>query len=171
VAARGAQFKTELSDLSFMYLFPSEYEQLDQTIAAKFVQYQETLDQAKATLETQLNADPWLQGRLRSVHVVGRTKSIYSTFKKMQRHECGIERILDLVALRVVLNPEQEGVANAAEEDENALCYHVLGKVHSSYTPLPRTLKDYISSPKPNGCARAPRQHAALGAHPRCGVA
>jgi len=145
------QFKTELSDLSFMYLFPSEYEQLDQTIAAKFVQYQETLDQAKATLETQLNADPWLQGRLRSVHVVGRTKSIYSTFKKMQRHECGIERILDLVALRVVLNPEQEGVANAAEEDENALCYHVLGKVHSSYTPLPRTLKDYISSPKPNG--------------------
>ena len=110
--------------------------------------------EARTQLEEQLQADPWLQGRLRSVHVVGRTKSIYSTFKKMQRHNCGIEKINDLVALRVVLNPEQESMQEGGEhspEQDNALCYHVLGKVHSSYTPLPRTLKDYISSPKPNG--------------------
>ena len=85
----------------------------------------------------------------------------------MQRHECGIERIYDLVALRVVLHPEltqQDESSNpmppggmsggmgggwggssmggdgggdgpsasesAATEAENALCYHVLGKVH-----------------------------------------
>ena len=44
-----------------------------------------------------------------------------------------------------------EGEEQLAEGDENALCFHVLGKVHSRWTPLPRTLKDYISSPKPNG--------------------
>ena len=178
------QFKTELSDLSFKYLFPAEYEQLDRKINSQFVQYQETLEEAQTALEAQLQADPWLQGRLRSVSVVGRTKSIYSTFKKMQRHQCGIERIHDLVALRVVLNPEIAGggsggsgsssssssssssgggggasgtsssgadATGVSTQDENAMCYHVLGKVHATYTPLPRTLKDYISSPKPNG--------------------
>ena len=149
------QFKTELQDMAFMHLFPSEYEQLDRKINSQFVQYQETLMEAQSALEDQLQADSWLKGRLRSVHVVGRTKSIYSTFKKMQRHECGIERIHDLVALRVVLNPEDQSLDSSSGApggaDENALCYHVLGKVHASYTPLPRTLKDYISSPKPNG--------------------
>lgn len=66
----------------------------------------------------------------------------------MQRQQCGLERIDDLVALRVVLKRE---AAEDAPEDDTALCYHVLGRVHSRWTPLPRTLKDYISSPKPNG--------------------
>lgn len=39
----------------------------------------------------------------------------------------------------------------AQSDEESALCYHVLGKVHGKWSPLPRTLKDYISSPKPNG--------------------
>ena len=198
------QFKIELSDLSFKYLFPNEYESLDSMINSKFLEYQRALEAAKQQLEEDLRNDPWLRGRLRSVHVVGRTKSIYSTFMKMQRHNCGIERIYDLVALRVVLNPERdpaqisaeappvtgtttlrrdgsgndyytsgilskgthmyggyggtsEGTRDGEEEPsvtsdaDNAMCYHVLGKVHAAYTPLPRTLKDYISSPKPNG--------------------
>ena len=40
---------------------------------------------------------------------------------------------------------------NPDPNQERALCYYVLGKVHGMWTPLPRTLKDYISSPKPNG--------------------
>jgi len=145
------QYKTELADLSFMYLFPSEYDDLSTKISSKFVEYEQVLEDAKTTLEDLLLTDPWLQGRLRSVHVGGRTKSIYSTFKKMQRHDCGIEKIHDLVALRVVLCPEAEiGSRELSVQEENAFCYHVLGKVHSCWTPLPRTLKDYISSPKPN---------------------
>ena len=57
-------------------------------------------------------------------------------------------QVNDLVALRIVIHP------NADYEDENeqaTLCYHALGKIHGLWTPLPRTLKDYISSPKPNG--------------------
>ena len=156
------QYKTELADLSFKYLFPDEYDDLSTKISSKFVAYERTLEDAQQTIENLLLTDPWLQGRLRSVQVGGRTKSIYSTFKKMQRHECGIEKIHDLVALRVVLCPEPETADGAtppgsqkskqhSPEEENALCYHVLGKVHSCWTPMPRTLKDYISSPKPNG--------------------
>ena len=43
---------------------------------------------------------------MRSVQVSGRTKSVYSTWTKLQRQHCGIDGIHDLVALRVVLNPE-----------------------------------------------------------------
>ena len=88
--------------------------------------------------------------------MTGRTKSIHSTWKKLQRDECSIEDLLDLIALRVVLfNPETkdcppDDAASAA--DEASLCYHTLGKVHGMWTPLPRTLKDkhLCSNPKPN---------------------
>ena len=57
-------------------------------------------------------------------------------------------QVNDLVALRIVIHPQ----ADHADENEQAtLCYHALGKIHGLWTPLPRTLKDYISSPKPNG--------------------
>ena len=80
------QYKTELADLSFKYLFPKEYGQLDYVIASRFQSYQATLASAKAELEDLLTRDRTLRGRMRSISVVGRTKSIYSTWKKMQRH-------------------------------------------------------------------------------------
>ena len=66
----------------------------------------------------------------------------------MRRQQCGLERVDDLVALRVILEADD---TTESVEDDTALCYHVLGKVHGRWTPLPRTLKDYISSPNPNG--------------------
>ena len=54
----------------------------------------------------------------------------------------------------VLLTPETRDApadAAASSADGASLCYHTLGRVHGIWTPLPRTLKDYISSPKPNG--------------------
>mmetsp|Transcript_9091 Transcript_9091/g.30136 ORF Transcript_9091/g.30136 Transcript_9091/m.30136 type:complete len:691 (+) Transcript_9091:3-2075(+) len=165
------QYKTELSDLSFKYLFPAEFDEVQGYIERMSPEYDSTILSTQVKLNHMLSADEWLQGRIRAVHVTGRTKSVYSTWKKMQRHDCSIERVHDLVALRVVLSPE--GVNRPArppprddddrtdgraarglsgdDAEERALCYHVLGKVHGCWTPLPRTLKDYLSSPKPNG--------------------
>ena len=147
------QYKTELADLSFKYLFPTEYAQLDGHISSRLASYQETIDSVKAKLEELLRKDKWLTGTISHVAVTGRTKSIYSTWKKMNRHGCGVGRVHDLMALRVVLTRPPQSVDTPAADtaDELALCYQVLGIIHGCWTPFPRTLKDYISAPKPNG--------------------
>lgn len=37
-------------------------------------EYEATIDSTKVKLNEMLSADEWLQGRIRSVHVTGRTK-------------------------------------------------------------------------------------------------
>jgi len=49
-----------------------------------------------------------------------------------------ITKIYDILALRVMV-------------DSVADCYHVLGIIHGTWTPLPNRFKDYIATPKLNG--------------------
>ena len=142
------QFKSELADLSFQHLCPDEYTYIDGFIRSKLRSYLHTLDSATAELEERLAADEWLKARVSSMTITGRTKGIHSAWRKMERSGSTIEQLNDLVALRIVLHPT-ESITD--ESLEATLCYHALGKVHGCWTPLPRTLKDYISSPKPNG--------------------
>jgi len=67
-----------------------------------------------------------------------RVKHKYSLYKKLQKYDFDIEKIHDIVALRVVVDTVEE-------------CYRVLGLVHSAWNPLPGRIKDYIAVPKPNG--------------------
>jgi len=56
----------------------------------------------------------------------------------MQREGVDIDRIYDLIALRVIVNTEAE-------------CYLALGVIHRLWAPLPGMFTDYIAKPKPNG--------------------
>ena len=147
-------FRSELADLSLKFLFPAEYMQLENYIESQQLAYRATLSAASAELEDRLSNDARLvdprTGASR-ITITGRTKNIHSTWKKLQRRDCGVGEILDLVALRIVIDTDDARWTLSAEADDASICYHVLGKVHSIWTPLPRTLKDYISSPKPNG--------------------
>jgi GTP pyrophosphokinase len=146
-------FKTELSDLAFSYLFPEEHARLNGFIQRRSHSYAAALRLAEKKVEQMIAADQWLQSRVRRTEIEGRTKSIHSTWRKMQRRDTSLEQIHDLVALRIIVFPESASAA-ASEEgweggaEENSLCYHILGKVHGCWTPMPLSLKDYISSPK-----------------------
>ena len=72
---------------------------------------------------------------MRRVSVEGRTKSIHSTWRKMRRRSCRVEEVHDLLALRIVIEPEASVVGPS---EEASLCYHILGKVPSAWTPMPR---------------------------------
>ena len=69
--------------------------------------------------------------------ITGRPKNFYSIHKKMQTREKEFEDLYDLLAIRILVDTIPE-------------CYHVLGLVHSMYTPIMSRLKDFIANPKSN---------------------
>ena len=72
------------------------------------------------------------------IEIHGRAKRLYSLYQKLSRYDNDINKIYDLIALRIL-------VPTIAD------CYAVLGLIHNTWTPLKGRIKDYISQPKPNG--------------------
>ena len=68
--------------------------------------------------------------------IKGRSKSIYSIYKKLDKGK-SFNEIYDLLALRVFVDTEAE-------------CYQALGLIHSKFRPIPKRFKDYIAMPKTN---------------------
>ncbi|KAI2498216.1 hypothetical protein MHU86_16298 [Fragilaria crotonensis] len=141
------QFKSELEDTAFLYLYPQEYNRLNRRLRLHQTKYEETLNTSQDILRKTLSADKTLREQTANVQVCGRTKEIYSLWYKMEtKEEHNLDRIVDVVALRVIITPH--------EGDEGVwLCYHVLGLVQHlpGFQPVPTRVKDYISFPKPNG--------------------
>ncbi len=70
--------------------------------------------------------------------VVGRTKSLWSMYRKSLALGSSVEHVMDRLGARVI-------VASVPE------CYTVLGIVHRHFRPIPSTFRDYIGLPKENG--------------------
>ena len=68
--------------------------------------------------------------------IKGRSKSIYSIYKKLEKGK-RFSDIYDLLALRILVDTEQD-------------CYQALGIIHSKFRPKPKRFKDYIAMPKTN---------------------
>jgi guanosine-3',5'-bis(diphosphate) 3'-pyrophosphohydrolase len=73
-----------------------------------------------------------------SSKIIGREKSIYSIWRKMQKKEIAFEQLSDIVAFRVIVHTVSD-------------CYKVLGAFHQEFAVVPGSFKDYISTPKQNG--------------------
>jgi len=139
------QIKTELEDLAFRYLYPDEYRALKKRLESHRAIRAEVIERAKEKLFRHLKRDPILRAGIRDFEISGRTKHLYSIWRKMQREGKTLEQIYDLLALRVVLTPKDE------ERLGKQVCYHTLGLVHQLWQPIPGRIKDYLAIPKPNG--------------------
>jgi GTP pyrophosphokinase len=150
------QFKSELEDTAFMYLYPLEYKRLNRRLRQHQTKFRDTLDKSQEILERTLHSDRVLQDYAMGVKVSGRTKEVYSLWHKMEtKGEHNLDHIVDVVALRVIITPNHEDGASEENEADRGvwLCYHVLGLVQHlpGFQPVPTKVKDYISFPKPNG--------------------
>lgn len=113
------QFKSELEDISFRYLYPQEYKRLKRKLLTHEERYQEVLEESQRLLKEQLEADQTLQEQASHVKVVGRTKEIYSLWHKMEtKHERNLDHIGDVVALRVIITPHHAETMSM-EDDQN----------------------------------------------------
>jgi GTP pyrophosphokinase len=144
------QLKWELEDLAFRYLEPERYKEIASRLAERRGERTEKIDAAVGKLRAKIRA----MGL--KAEVTGRSKHIYSIYRKMERKDLDLEQIYDVQALRVILqpkNPKKYAKKNTREKDEQdrSLCYRVLGAVHSLWQPIPREFDDYIATPKSNG--------------------
>lgn len=81
------------------------------------------------------------------IRTEGRLKSLYSTYKKMQRKGVGLEEIYDARALRVIIN---DG-GNRQNPEAMAACYQVQAAALRLWKPIAGERDDYIANPKGSG--------------------
>jgi len=121
-----------LLDLSFPHTSPGEYLWLIKNVKDKYEVREHYLKEIKPLIEKTLS-----QHNLRPTMIDFRAKRYNSLYKKLLRYEMDIERIYDLVAMRIIMGDVRE-------------CYETLGIIHEIWPPLIGRIKDYIASPKQN---------------------
>ncbi|RME34044.1 MAG: bifunctional (p)ppGpp synthetase/guanosine-3',5'-bis(diphosphate) 3'-pyrophosphohydrolase, partial [Thermoflexia bacterium] len=125
------RWKGELEDLSFRVLEPDLYHEIASELEARAPEREADIERHIALLQHHLR----LEGI--NAQITGRSKHIYSIYRKMQRKQIPLERVYDIRGIRVLV-------------DSVADCYHTLGIVHSLWTPIPGEFDDYIARPKEN---------------------
>lgn len=126
-----AEMKNELEDLAFMYTDYEKYHEIANLLEAKKSEREEVIKQMIVDI------DKLLSDKKLVYRIFGRSKHIYSIYRKMERKNRSFEEIYDLYAIRVITQTELN-------------CYEILGHIHNKYRPVPNRLKDYIAVPKPN---------------------
>src|SRR5690606_3197820 len=137
--------KNELEDLAFYYVDRDRYQQLERQVRSRHIEREKYVKQAIGHLADRLTSEGL------KFELSGRSKHLYSIYRKMHRDNRSLDQIFDLMAIRAILDPEPNGNALALAEAEKAVCYRALGNVHSLWTPIPGRFKDYVAVPKPNG--------------------
>lgn len=127
------KLKGDLEDAAFPFAYPKEYTEIEEMIKEKKGLYEKYLTEVSEKLKSELK-----KNKIKVVEINYRIKHKYSLHKKLIKYDMDIDKIYDVVALRVVVDTVEE-------------CYRVLGLVHSIWNPLPGRIKDYIAVPKPNG--------------------
>lgn len=124
--------KEELEDISFMYLDPYAYNEIEQLLEKSKAEREDFIKLIKQRISERLSHDfdpvPTIEGRV---------KSAYGIYKKVYEQGKTFDEIYDKYAVRVIV-------------DDMTECYYVLGIIHDMFSPIPNRFKDYISTPKAN---------------------
>ncbi|WP_017192966.1 RelA/SpoT family protein [Italian clover phyllody phytoplasma] len=126
------QIKSQLEDLTFKYMNPKEYYRISNLINAKKNERENSIKNIIKNIKSL-----FYKSGIIDFSISGRSKNIYSIYKKMNQGQVSFDKIFDLLAVRIIV-------------DKLDVCYKCLGIVHAHYSPLPRRFKDYIAVPKPN---------------------
>jgi len=129
------QMKSELEDLAFKTLHPDRYQEIARGLAMR----KEARDQIVQKVIAQLKEMLAREGI--KAEVTGRSKHIYSIWRKMERKGVPLERIYDQLAVRIIVDDPN---------NEVGACYQALGVVHGkmNWTPVMSEFDDYIAAPK-----------------------
>lgn len=127
------ELKRLLEDRSFLYLFEEKYKWLESITKEKYEERERYVKRFILKLEKILKKE-----RVKFLEITFRAKSYWSTYRKLLKKDMEIERIHDLVAVRIITEKVED-------------CYKILGVIHKYYKPIAGEIDDYIAKPKING--------------------
>jgi RelA/SpoT family (p)ppGpp synthetase len=123
--------RDELEDLSFAELNPEARNLIVNRLSLNKKNRDDNFKNISKTFE-----DTLMKNNI-SVKIVGREKSPFSIWRKIQSKRISLEQITDIIGFRIIVKNIQT-------------CYQVLGIFHSTWSTIPGKFKDYISTPKIN---------------------
>jgi GTP pyrophosphokinase len=128
------EIKWRLDDLAFRHLNDERYREISKMLASKREEREAYVEEMAARLREEM-----VRYNVKG-EVVGRPKSIYSTYRKIERYAAQgkeLRDIYDLYALRVLVDTKED-------------CYKTLGVIHQLWHPIPGQFDDYIANAKEN---------------------
>jgi GTP pyrophosphokinase len=126
------RIKAELEDTSLKQINPEMYYYVSGLVQEKKSEREEAINEIIEEISRLL-----AENGMTNFDIKGRIKNIHSIYKKMVFQRRDFEDIYDLLAIRIIVDRVEQ-------------CYHALGLIHASFTPIPKRFKDYIAMPKPN---------------------
>ncbi len=128
-----SEMRRKLEDISFSGLFPKRFAWLKKNIAGEYEEREKYLRKFITHLKKIFK-----KGRIKVLDINYRTKSYWSTYKKLHSHNMDFDKVHDLLALRIITGDVES-------------CYKILGTIHKHFKPISEEIDDYIAKPKPNG--------------------
>ena len=133
-----SRIKTELENLSFKYEYPEEYARIEKKIEKTQNERDILYNEFTQPICEQLDA----MGL--KYHIIGRVKSPYSIWNKMQKKHVAFEDIFDILAVRIIFTPRED-------KDENNECFNIYIALTKLYNAHPDRLRDWVNKPRTNG--------------------
>ncbi|WP_439113967.1 RelA/SpoT family protein [Hydrogenophaga sp.] len=122
----------ELQDLAFRFLHPWRYEVLSKALNKSRHRRRDLI----ARVQLEVEAEFARHGM--PVRIMGREKTLYSVYRKMDNKHLSFSQVTDIYGFRIVV-PELTD------------CYTGMGILHQLYKPVPGKFRDYVAIPKVNG--------------------
>ena len=124
--------RLELEELGFSHLYPTRYRILNEYFRKRSGPRKETINSLIDRITVRLREEGI------QASVAGRSKHLWSIYRKMREKRLPFREVYDLYAVRIIVESVD-------------VCYRVLGLVHGLYKPIMGRFKDYIAIPKANG--------------------
>jgi len=125
------RIRDELEDLSFATLNPQARKLIVDRLSLNISNRNKNFNLISKNFEKKLNEKDVFP------KIVGREKTPFSIWRKMQSKRVSLEQLTDIIGFRIIL-------------DDVDSCYKALGIFHSNWSTIPGKFKDYISTPKIN---------------------
>ncbi len=125
------KIRGEFEDLAFSYLDPKAYDELKEQVELKRRQHEAFLAEVTKIVEEKMREHGI------PCYTESRIKRLYSIYQKLKKQRITIDRVYDLLALRIIT----DNVKN---------CYAALGVIQNTWRPVPGRIKDFIAMPRQN---------------------